>query len=101
MKGWVGVFKAWRRARAINRSRALFLRLYNDPAAGMDKIVDQVAERLARARMMNWLDNKRIIHCRFCPNTEGLRNHHMDKLCEGHFEMVAAKEAAADPKRGG
>lgn len=69
----------------------LFNFLLNFPASGMENLVEQAALRRASSMCMNWLDSKRIIHCRFCPNTGELRRHLDYMLCPGHYEIVKAK----------
>lgn len=74
-----------------NRAMRMFQRMMADKNSGLDQIVGRAAERRAWAMVMNWLDAKRIRHCRFCPNTEQLRRHADYYVCVPHWEMVKSE----------
>lgn len=74
-----------------NRAMRMFKKMMADKTSGLDQIVGRAAERRAWALCMNWLDSKRIVHCRFCPNTEQLHRHGPDVLCDPHYKMIQAQ----------
>jgi len=88
------VWCKWREMKRVMRNMRIFDKLLKDGKTGMESMVQSVAEKRANAIIMNWLDSKRILHCRYCPSTDRLRNHMDYKLCEWHFENVAAHPSA-------
>lgn len=87
-------YRAWREDLRSRRNYSLFIKLVKDPRTGMQQVCTNHAVRLANAMMMNFLDQQRVSHCRFCAETAPLRRWGAagaDYLvCEHHFNGLAA-----------
>jgi hypothetical protein len=91
MKMFKGIVERWRSGmRKVKRERAMkiFSKLMNDPESGASLIVSEHARKQAFALVMSWLDAKRIMHCKFCPNTESLRTNGVNYFCEAHRPAI-------------
>jgi len=91
--GLLVAYLDWRDAKRRSRHYALFLRLFKDPKTDMEKIVGGQALHMAKAMVMNYLDSKRVVHCRFCPNTDQMHVWGVGPaaypVCNGHFEQLS------------
>lgn len=103
---WRLAFLWWhtRGDKQFRRNQALFMRLLKDPRSGLEEVCRQHAHRMANAMMMNFLDARKVVHCRFCANTEQLRRHGVDYLCAFHAPLGGLERtgnAGAKAPKGG
>ena len=86
--------------RKFQRNQKLFMTLLKDPRSGLEGVCRQHAQRMANAMMMNYLDGRRVQHCRFCPSTSPLRKIGLDYFCK-HHELLAGNERVGNAVKGG
>jgi len=84
-------YKVWKKARKTLRNMRLFKKLLADEKSGMREIVQRNSLRVAADMVMNWLDKRGTVHCRFCPSTEQLKHHVDYLLCPEHFDAIVSK----------
>ena len=89
----------WNEERRLIRNRRLFMKLWENSDSGIKAVVQAAANNIAMTLVMAWLDNKRILHCQWCPETDSLRNHPQGKFCTTHYAVVTQQKT--DPTNGG
>lgn len=81
------------------QNRKLFESLVNDPSSGMKHMLAQRAAEVASSMVMKWMDDKRIRHCKLCPDTDTMRMFRGVALCTKHYQPVVDASNAEDAKR--
>lgn len=98
IKLWLANFKQRRLSAMRDQNRKLFESILNDPSSGMKTMVAQRAAEVASSMVMKWMDDKRIRHCRLCPDTDTMRMFRGLPFCNTHYQPVVDASLAEDAK---
>jgi len=80
----------WYQRQFVKAKKALGIMLEaRDPEIYTE--MGKAANALARKMCMQWLDNKRINHCRLCPNTDPLVYLDGGYMCAAHAALESRK----------
>lgn len=97
----IELIKIFLKAQLVKLSVQLFNLMYRNPITGMKDIIENAVNNRTIGALMAFLDQKRIMHCAFCPNTETLHKHEAGYVCDRHQKMAEeqmAKRAAEAAK---
>jgi len=81
-------FQAWRDERRFKEAKLALgiLLMKKDPKIYGE--MQKSAESMAIHMVMRWLDNRRINHCAWCPNTGTLLSMNGKYYCKVHYNMA-------------
>ena len=77
-------FQTWNEGRKFRRNEALFKALVVDPRSGLERTCRMHAERMAVTMVMQDLDRRGVMHCKFCHVSATLRRIGSAYLCPRH-----------------
>lgn len=98
IKTWWATVQQRRIEKMRDKNRKLMESLINDPSSGMKHLIAQRAAEVASSMVMKWMDDKRIRHCRLCPDTDTMRMFRNVPLCNVHYQPVVDESLKQDAK---
>lgn len=94
-------FRTWRNARAAARARKRIERLMDThPETFFEvshKMIEQRVVELTFVGIMHFLDREGFVHCKVCPNRNGMKKIDDVYYCAAHYTAELKRKAATAP----